>query len=104
MRAMLYEAAHILLVRTTKMVLTQGLGDDRQARRIEEGGRQHRVPVERERDLHCIGGYGRSMLAAVQASISPCLAFPNDPAALLISLTIFVLGAGVDYANSDDGS
>jgi transposase len=41
MRAMLYEAAQIVLVRSVKMVLAQGLGDeDRQAPRDEESDRR----------------------------------------------------------------
>jgi hypothetical protein len=38
MRMMLYEAAHIMLVRSAKMVMAQGLGDeDRQAPRASIG-------------------------------------------------------------------
>ena len=65
MRTMLYEAAHIMLVRSTKMVMAKGLGDaDRQASWSEESGRglgpaagrhhaphlgrRHRVPVDQE--------------------------------------------------------
>jgi hypothetical protein len=37
---MLYEAARIMLVRSAKVVLARGLGDeDRQAPRVEEGDR-----------------------------------------------------------------
>ena len=40
MRVMLYEAAQTMLVRSTEMVLAQGLGDaDRQAPRHEKGNR-----------------------------------------------------------------
>ena len=40
MRVMLYEAAQIMLVRLSEMVLAQGLGDtDRQTPRHEKGNR-----------------------------------------------------------------
>jgi transposase len=49
MRAMLYEAAHIMLVRLAKWSWLQGLGhEDRQAPRHEEGDRGTGAPVGRD--------------------------------------------------------
>ena len=53
MRAMLYEAAQILLVHSAKMVLAQGLGDeDRQASWDEEGDRGTGASVGRDHAPH----------------------------------------------------
>ena len=49
MRAMLYEAAQSMLVRSNKMVLAQGLGDaDREAPREEKSDRGPGTPVGRD--------------------------------------------------------
>ena len=53
MRVMLYEAAQVMLMRTNKMVLAQGLGDeDRQAPRDEEGDRGAGAPAGRDHAPH----------------------------------------------------
>ena len=53
MRVMLYEAAQTMLVRSTEMVLAQGLGDeDRQAPRDEKGNRGPGAPVGRHHAPH----------------------------------------------------
>jgi transposase len=53
MRVMLYEAAHIMLTRTQKVVLAQGLGnEDRQAPRDEEGDRGAGASVGRDHAPH----------------------------------------------------
>ena len=53
MRVMLYEAAQIMLTRTNKLVLAQGLGDaDRQAPRDEEGDRGAGAPAGRDHAPH----------------------------------------------------
>ena len=53
MRAMFYEAAHIMLVRVGEVVLAQGLGhEDRQAPRDEEGDRGAGAPVGRDPAPH----------------------------------------------------
>ena len=53
MRAMLYEAAHLLLVRLAKWVVAQGVGhEDRQAPRDEEGDRGAGAPVGRDHAPH----------------------------------------------------
>ena len=52
MRVMLYEAAQSML-RSTQMVLTQGLGDaDRQAPRHEKGDRGAGTPAGRDHAPH----------------------------------------------------
>jgi transposase len=52
MRAMLYEAAQVMLTRT-QVVLAQGLGDaDRQAPRDEKGNRRSGAPVGRDPTPH----------------------------------------------------
>ena len=53
MRMMLYEAAHIMLVRLAKWSWLKALGDeDRQAPRDEEGDRGAGAPVGRDHAPH----------------------------------------------------